>query len=229
VTYTSLESLALTQFNEDNTKNNTIYEIHKETTLSGFKSLIDEGYNVLALNFASARNPGGGFLKGSNAQEESLVRASCLYNCIYDSKMYDINEKLAYESKYMYTHTMIYSPNVPVFRDNHDELVLNPYKVSFITAPAVNATEASKRSVSIKTINQAMTARIDRILAIAKHHGHDALVLGAYGCGVFGNDMRYVGEIFYELLMGKYEGVFKKIVFSVLGDYDYDVLIDMFE
>jgi len=35
--------------------------------------------NVICLNFASAKNPGGGFLGGSQAQEESLARSSGLY------------------------------------------------------------------------------------------------------------------------------------------------------
>lgn len=250
VTYTSEQSQALTKFNEvvisegmddsaaaaaaaastkEEVEDTTIYEIHKETTLVGCKSLVDEGYNVLALNFASARNPGGGFLKGSNAQEESLARASGLYHCIHDSEMYGVNEQRAYQTKYMYTHMMIYSPNVPVFRDDQDELILQPYKISFVTAPAVNATEASKRSVGLETLNKVMTARIDRILGIAKHYGHDALVLGSYGCGVFGNSIQDVGEIFCELLTGKYAGSFKKVVFSVLGDHDYDTLTTIFE
>ena len=38
--------------------------------------------DVVCLNFASTKNPGGGFLRGSQAQEESLARASGLYACI---------------------------------------------------------------------------------------------------------------------------------------------------
>ncbi len=231
VTFTSEQSLAMTKFDQedDSASAETIYEVHKETTLVGCKGLADEGYNVAALNFASARNPGGGFLKGSNAQEESLARASGLYHCIHDSTMYEFNEQNAQKTKCMYTHQMIYSRNVPVFRDDDDELVLKPYKVSFITAPAVNAKEASKRGVQLETINKAMEARIDRILGIAKDKGHDAIVLGAYGCGVFGNSMQDIGEIFCELLTEKYAGSFKKVVFSVLGGHDYDILTTIFE
>lgn len=143
--------------------------------------------------------------------------------------MYAFNEENAQRTKCMYTHQMIYSPNVPVFRDNDDELIKVPYNVSFITVPAVNAKEASKRGVKHETIKKAMYARIDRIIGIAKDKDHDAIVLGAYGYGVFGNDIQDIGEIFCELLTGKYAGSFKKVVFSVLGDHDYDTLTTIFE
>src|SRR4051812_30696833 len=60
------------------------FEVVNETTLRAARRLAEgePGARVLALNFASARHPGGGFLKGSQAQEESLARASGLYACI---------------------------------------------------------------------------------------------------------------------------------------------------
>ena len=57
-----------------------IIEIENESTLSGIARLLHEGCApVAALNFASANSPGGGFLRGSQAQEESLARSSGLY------------------------------------------------------------------------------------------------------------------------------------------------------
>src|SRR5579862_5237069 len=61
----------------------TAFEAANETTLHAARRLLSEGAaRVLALNFASARHAGGGFLKGSQAQEESLARASGLYPCL---------------------------------------------------------------------------------------------------------------------------------------------------
>src|SRR5579864_4097892 len=58
----------------------TDFEVVNETTLVGIARVLSAGKGpVAALNFASARNPGGGFLNGSQAQEESLARSSALY------------------------------------------------------------------------------------------------------------------------------------------------------
>src|SRR6185503_8840502 len=58
----------------------TSFEVVNETTLAGITRVLADGKGpVLALNFASAKNPGGGFLNGSQAQEESLARSSALH------------------------------------------------------------------------------------------------------------------------------------------------------
>jgi uncharacterized protein (TIGR02452 family) len=54
------------------------------------------------------------------------------------------------------------------------------------------------------------------VLTIAAAHGHDALVLGAWGCGVFGNDTQEIAELFHSALSYHFQGVFTRIVFAVL-------------
>ncbi len=196
-------------------------EVTNETTLSAAKRLYDQGYDVVCLNFASARNPGGGFLKGSDAQEESLARASALYSTLKTQpEYYRINK--ACESA-LYTDNMIYSPGVPVFRDDNGALQDRPYKISFITAPAVNAGVVEKKEPeNIPFIGEIMEKRIQLILALAAYRGHNAVVLGAFGCGVFKNNPENVAGYFADCFYDKagnpsgFSFLFSHVTFAVL-------------
>jgi uncharacterized protein (TIGR02452 family) len=171
---------------------------------------------VVLLNFASARNPGGGFLNGSQAQEESLARASGLYASI--SRMTDYYEANRRSKSALYTDHMIYSPRVPVFRDDDDHLIEEPWSVAMITAPAVNAGAVrANEPDSVPRIAETMNGRIASVLGLAAHHGHDSLVLGAWGCGVFANDPREIAELFASHLLGegRFARAFSEVVFAV--------------
>jgi uncharacterized protein (TIGR02452 family) len=194
----------------------TDFRVVNCTTLAAARRLIhDEGAgDVLCLNFASAKNPGGGFLNGSQAQEESLARASGLYACIAPMRaMYDTNRQLG---SCLYTDHMIYSPRVPVFRDDDDALLTEPYAVSVITAPAVNA--GALRAGERSRVEPTMLGRTEKVLAVAAAHGHEVLVLGAWGCGVFRNDPADVARWFRHHLCGgaALRGAFRTVVFAVL-------------
>lgn len=82
-------------------------EVTPEGTFEAAHRLRDE--NPVALNFASAKNPGGGFLGGAQAQEEALARESALYACIRERPMYRLNRS----RDMLYSDAMIYSPGVP--------------------------------------------------------------------------------------------------------------------
>ena len=199
------------------------FQVINETTLSAAARLTkaNGNANVLALNFASAKNPGGGFLKGSQAQEESLARASGLYPCIAQMQaMYDANRQFR---SCLYTDNMIYSPGVPVFRDDRDQLLEAPYLVSFVTAPAVNAGVVRRRGTeNVGRIEDVMRGRIEKVLSLAVIHHHETLVLGAWGCGVFRNNPRDVARWFGDHLTGNglFSRSFKKVVFAVLDRRD---------
>jgi uncharacterized protein (TIGR02452 family) len=115
---------------------------------------------------------------------------------------------------------MIHSPAVPVFRDDETgELLDEPYDVSFLTAPAPNAKIVLDRTPSrAAEVKQAMTTRVTRALAIAAAHGDSHLVLGAWGCGVFGNDPRVVARAFARDLEGHYANVFEEVVFAIFDN-----------
>ena len=86
-----------------------------------YKKQLNTG-NIIALNFASATTPGGGYLLGSTAQEESICRASLLYPCLTkDMRMYKDNRR---NYSPLYTDRMKYSHNVPVIRNDNGEILI---------------------------------------------------------------------------------------------------------
>jgi uncharacterized protein (TIGR02452 family) len=205
----------------------TTVQVTNESTLAAARRLVEAGARVAALNFASARHPGGGWLSGARAQEESLARASALVPCIADDPMYARHERMR---DALYTSSAIYSPDVPVFRDDDGRLLDEPYRVAFITAPAVNAGVVIERDRSRRAeIGAAMRERVARVLAIAATHGHDALVLGAWGCGVFKNDPAEVAAIFDTALRGPFASAFATVVFAVLDTSSERRFIGPFE
>lgn len=188
--------------------------VTNETTLEAASRLVAAGERPLALNFASARHPGGGFLSGARAQEESLARSSALYACLEGNPMYAWHE--AHRDPF-YTDYAIYSPDVPVFRLDSGILLDEPYTCAFLTCPAVNARVALERDPMCgPTIRDVMAPRIERVLAIAAAHGHANLILGAWGCGAFGNDPREIATLFRAALAGPYRGVFASVVFAIV-------------
>ncbi|MDC0677521.1 TIGR02452 family protein [Sorangium atrum] len=195
----------------------TAIQVTGETTGAAGRRLIEqEGEaRVMALNFASAKNPGGGFLRGAKAQEEDLARCSALYASLVEQRdYYDQNRACG---SFLYTDHIIYSPDVPFFRDEQHALLDRPFALSIITAPAPNAGEAFQRDdAADQEIRAALERRADMVLAAAGAHGHRCLVLGAWGCGVFRNDPREVADVFARCLGSpRFRGAFSRVVFAV--------------
>jgi uncharacterized protein (TIGR02452 family) len=193
----------------------TRIEVVNETTLSGLRRLVVDG-DVAALNFASAKNPGGGFQSGAQAQEESLARSSALYaSQLVALAFYETHRA---SRSLLYSDAMIASPGCPVFRDDDGTLLDAPYRAHFITAAAPNAGAiAQQRHDELPLIESTLRRRAELVLALAASQGWRRLVLGAWGCGVFRNDPRMVAEIFNTLLRGDvWSGRFEHVVFSVL-------------
>ena len=196
----------------------TRLEVTNETTLQAAESLKAPGSaDPFVLNFASARNPGGGFLNGSGAQEESLARATGLYACI--SEVTEYYQKNRQSGTGLYTNNMIYSPKVPVIRDDDGDLLESPFKVTILTAPAVNRRVVEKNEPErLSEVRPTMDDRIKKVLKVATDNGHRKLVLGAWGCGVFDNDPAMVSKLFKKHLWGEmtFKGGFREVLFAVL-------------
>jgi uncharacterized protein (TIGR02452 family) len=192
-------------------------EVVNETTLAGVARVLSGGRgSVAALNFASARNPGGGFRNGSQAQEESLARSSALYASLLRAGEY--YERHRASPSCLYSDAMILSPGCPIFRDDDGRLLEEPRRAAFITSAAPNAGAiADNRSEDLRQIPGVFRRRSEYVLALAVSRGYRQLVLGAWGCGVFRNDPGMVAGAFAaHLQRGPWAGCFDRVVFSVL-------------
>jgi uncharacterized protein (TIGR02452 family) len=173
-----------------------LIEVVNETTLSGIARVLSLGESpVAALNFASAKNPGGGFLNGSHAQEESLALSSALHASQLRAR--DFYERHRASSSLLYSDAMILSPDCPIIRDEDGSLLDEPRTAAFITSAAPNAGAAADgRPAELPAIPGVFRRRSEYVLALAASRGYRQLVLGAWGCGVFRNDPRVVAGAF---------------------------------
>lgn len=153
------------------------------------------------LNFASFKNPGGGFLRGTVAQEEYLCQNSTLYNVIsqfpafYEKNRLNTNDAL-------YWNRAIYSPGIVVLPSG--------VKVDVLSCAAPNI--KASRMIDSKKV-QAVISRIKFVLDILEKEVCDTVILGAFGCGVFGNDPRFVAKTFRS--QGVLHRGFKRVVFAI--------------
>ena len=136
----------------------TRIRVTNETTLGASLRLVERGLRPLALNFANGVQPGGGFLGGARAQEEVLCRSSALHATLVADPMYDEHAKRPRPDS---TDWAIYSPNVPVFRQDNGTALERPWLLCFLTcaapyAPAIGQPETG----------DLLQKRIDRVLAI---------------------------------------------------------------
>ncbi|MFJ9844605.1 TIGR02452 family protein [Kitasatospora sp. NPDC101155] len=187
-------------------------EVTAEGSIEAARRLVAAGAGpVGVLNFASARNPGGGYLRGARAQEEDLCRSALLYSCLLEAP--DYYEAHRASTDLRYSHRVIVSPDVPVIRDGRGALLARPYPVTFLTSPAPNAGQLERRSPGTD-VRGVLAERAVRVLAAAARHEVRALVLGAWGCGVFRNDPAEVAEAF-EGALARYGAAFEQVVFAV--------------
>ena len=212
----------------------THIEVVNETACEAITRLQEQGGHVGCLNFASAKNAGGGFLTGAQAQEEALARSSALYPCLLQAPQY--YERNRANRSTIYLDLLIYSPLVPFFRNDEGMLLEQPILASVITAPAPNAGAVMQNEPqNAGAIEPALRRRAELVLTIAKAHGIERLVLGAWGCGVFRNDPKLVAAVFADLLKptGKFTSVFSQVVFAVFdrseGATTYRAFADQFK
>jgi uncharacterized protein (TIGR02452 family) len=198
-------------------------EVTSETTGDAARRLAAKG-PVALLCFASAKNPGGGFVNGAKAQEEDLARCSALYACQLTQREFYAWHRA--RPSMLYSDHLIWSPEVPFFRDDANRLLETPFLASVITGAAPNAGEAARRGES--GVVAALFARCRRVLEVAAANGQRRLVLGAWGCGVFRNDPANVADA-WATGLADLGGWFDEVTFAVWQRSDAGPNLDAFE
>ena len=171
--------------------------------------------DLALLDFASFTHPGGGYDRGTMAQEEALCTESFLYNVLKRFDGWFAENRRRNINCELYRDRAFVAPKVRFERDR-----LHSY-ADVIVAAAPNARRAiADYHVDAKTLESAMRSRIRLVLAIADARGYGTLLLGAFGCGVFGWDAAAVAEMFRsELARGTH--VAHEVVFAVpQGSHD---------
>eukprot|EP00210_Caulerpa_lentillifera_P006170 g5895.t1 len=210
------DSIELTPRGPEELHPNTITEITNEKSLVTAQRLHRESYHEpCVLNFADAFVPGGLFFEGATTQEESICRATGLYQCLEKHELYARNANKTRGG--IALHDMLLTHGLPVFRDPETEKFIEEagiYNISVITSAAPNVHMELSYS-SGNAIEERFRERIRRLLTVLSNSRKEAIVLGAWGCGVFGNNPEMVSKAFNEALTTTFKQHFKKVVFPI--------------
>jgi len=191
--------------------------------------------SIAIMNFANGSNPGGGYTHGSRAQEEALCRQWPMYHPslravyqnlypfgAYNREIVEAAQKRDTQALHIYNAVLV-TPGVRLMRDGPKERFreLEPKEMFPTTMVAATAPQAfwwragvptgGLEDTIVHTILGPLVAwKEGRGLPAGAEAASGVLVLGAWGCGAFGNDPEHMAARF----MRAVDAVF----FS--GDYD---------
>lgn len=217
------------------------------TLISAFR-YIDAGKKTAVLNFANPIEPGGGVLRGANAQEEYLCRASNLYNCLksknanaYYAYHNFILEKNQFNSMFLASDKIVYSPNITVFKvdeyyfpqsekDTVTQIYTNKWRKLDVITCAAPFFSGSGYILPDGDLYHLFKRRIKNIFESAIENDIESLILGAFGCGAFHNPPMVVAKAFQDTLIeDRYKDAFSHVVFAVKRNGSFCENIEAFE
>lgn len=209
-------------------------------------NLNDPKEEIAILSFSNrSQKADSAFAPFGNSQEGFLARRSNLvygtdYNSI-SSRLSCIREAEAYRPDTSLPHYIpyfgaIYSRGVTFIADADDVATpLNFDQFNIISAAAPDMRSGSDESIFFKNKNpknpsatqyKVLEHKIQAIFNTAIIEGNRHLVLGAFGCGIHGNDTEEVAQVFKKVInQTRYLGRFENITFAI----DCEEKKDIFE
>lgn len=208
----------------------TLLYIEEDDVVDTTKRLIQRGLSPVVLSFANGYFPCGLYEEGGDGREEYLCRISTL-SCTLNS--------LALRSPSPYPMNLNYGgiySRVAVFREGSDKgycLLEEPWMMSVVSVPALNLRGSYHHERIVRNTEYAvhgeksmtdegkaiMLNKIRTIYRIAIEHGHDSIVLGAWGCGLYKQRPQLIAQMFKDVLDElEFRRKFKE-VHSVIEDH----------
>jgi uncharacterized protein (TIGR02452 family) len=154
---------------------------------------------VAILNMASPLSPGGGFLNGATSQEETLCMRTTLLPSLKDD-YYRLPEL-----------GVVFTPDVLVFRNEGcDELLAKSDRwfVDCITAamlrnPDLDQDDMGQSVYANDHDRQLVLQKMRLVLRVCEAKGIKKIVLGAWGCGAYGNPVNEIASARKKVLLPK--------------------------
>ncbi|KAK7509814.1 uncharacterized protein IWZ02DRAFT_383704 [Phyllosticta citriasiana] len=161
---------------------------------------------IAVLNMASPLRPGGGLFNGATSQEESLCMRTTLYPSLQEA-FYRLPEVGA-----------VYTPDVLVFRhwdeeardlDKRDRFFVDVISAGMLRFPDLDGggdddddEEDAPKRYAYPRDRELVIGKMRAVLRIARAKGIGKLVLGAWGCGAYGNPVGEIARAWQTVLRG---------------------------
>lgn len=157
--------------------------------LHGASQKIDR---IAVLNMASPLRPGGGFLTGASSQEEFLCMRSTLLPSLQDH-FYRLPELGA-----------VHTTDVLVFRngEGNDIPKAEHFFVDVVTASMLRFPEIEDREYVNGADEEMVLAKMRTVMRVLVQRGATKVVLGAWGCGAYGNPVPAIARAWRKVLLG---------------------------
>lgn len=202
-----------------------IPEIVMDQTDSVTAIINNQTDKLCVLNFANYVYPGGGFIRGAMAQEEDLCRHSFLYNVLSFFEKTYYHDNHSNRNNELYTNKALYSKDIYFFNEDSETFS----KCDVLTCAAPNWTSADyTRRVLFEDNIKCLEDRIAFMFKVAEQQNVETFIIGAWGCGVFGQNPDIVANIMKKELMSQNYG-FKKVIIAIPGPSEnYDAFSKKF-